>query len=88
MEILWTKNHPHEGNPRRSLTEILREVDGVKNHRLGATGRKFRKYLAISSISEPEAVELAYAQVLPPGHPCRVIVSAGGETFIVYHLDE
>lgn len=88
IETLWTHNQPHEGNPRQSLTDVLGLVDDIKDLRIGATGRKFRKHLALSTLSEPEAVELAYSHLLPPGHSCRVIVSAGGETFMVYHLDE
>jgi len=66
---------------------MLRRVEGLENLKIGVTGRKFRKLLALSSISEPEAVELAYGHILPPGNPYRVIVSAGGETFMAYHLD-
>ncbi len=87
-KVLWTKNQSHEGNPRRCLTTLLGQVDGLKNLRIGVTGRKFRKLLSFSSLSEPEAIELAYRHILPPHHPCRVIVSVGGETFMVYHLDE
>jgi len=88
IETLWARNQPHGGNPRQSLTEILGKVADINDLRIGATGRKFRNHLALSTISEPEAVELAYSHILPPGHPCQVIVSAGGETFMVYHLDE
>src|SRR6185369_3706088 len=54
---------------------------------IGFTGRKFRKLITIPTVSEPEAVELAYRQIQPsyPGIDC--IVSAGGETFLVYMLD-
>ena len=53
----------------------------------GFTGRKFKKLITIPTVSEPEAVELAYRQIQPqyPGIDC--IVSAGGETFLVYMLD-
>lgn len=67
---------------------MLGQVDGLENLRIGVTGRKFRKLLSLSSISEPEAVELAYRQILLPDDPCRVIISVGGETFMVYHLNE
>ncbi|MBN2309489.1 MAG: activase [Candidatus Hydrogenedentes bacterium] len=78
----------HEGNPRRCLQELLDTIPGLDTVRVAATGRKFRDHLPGSTISEPEAVELAAAHLLPDGHPYRVIVSAGGETFMVYHLDE
>ena len=87
-EVVWSQNHDHEGNPRRCLTDLLGKVEDIKNLNIAVTGRKFRKLLTLSSISEPEAVELAYRFILPPDHPCKLIVSAGGETFMVYHLDE
>lgn len=54
---------------------------------IGFTGRKFRKLITIPSVSEPEAVELAYRHIQAsyPGIDC--IVSAGGETFLVYMLN-
>ncbi len=88
IEIIRTRTRPHEGNPRQRLTEMLQEYNGVNKLRIGATGRKFRNYLALSTISEPEALELACGYILPPDHPYRVIISAGGETFMVYHLDD
>lgn len=87
-EILWSRARSHEGNPRRGLREMLSEVDGLEGYRIAATGRKFRHYLAIDTISEPEAIEIATRWSLPADHPYRVVVSAGGETFIVYHLDD
>ncbi len=67
---------------------MLAQVDGLDDLKIGVTGRKFRKLLSLSSISEPEAVELAYGHVLPPDNPYRVIISVGGETFMAYHLDK
>jgi predicted CoA-substrate-specific enzyme activase len=54
---------------------------------IGFTGRKFRKLITIPTVTEPEAVELAFRhiQASHPGVDC--IVSAGGETFLVYMLD-
>ncbi len=88
IEILWTRSRPHEGNPRRILHTMLSEVEDLASLRVSATGRKFRRSLNLSTISEPEAVELACSHLLPPSHPYRVVVSVGGETFMVYHLDE
>jgi predicted CoA-substrate-specific enzyme activase len=88
IETSWTRTRNHEGNPRRALQALLGDVSDLSSLRVAATGRKFRKRLALATISEPEAVELATAHVLPPDHPYRVIISAGGETFMVYHLDD
>lgn len=88
VTTLWSRSRPHEGNPRRMLREMLAGVKGLSGLRVCATGRKFRHFLDLVTISEPEAVELAIRHLLPTGHPYRVVVSAGGETFMVYHLDE
>jgi predicted CoA-substrate-specific enzyme activase len=88
IEKFLHRSRSHEGNPRQVLQEMLAEVEDLDRIRVGATGRKFRNYLALSTISEPEAVELAGRHLLPRNHPYRVIVAAGGETFMVYHLDE
>lgn len=79
--------YPHEGNPRKKLQEALAEKNLKEFDRIGATGRKFRKYVNLSSISEPEAVEYAYRFVQPPDISCPAVVSAGGETFMVYVLN-
>jgi predicted CoA-substrate-specific enzyme activase len=88
IETIQTCSRPHEGNPRRILREMLSDVEDLTTIRISATGRKFRKSLNLSTISEPEAVELACRHLLPAAHPYRVVVSAGGETFMVYHLDD
>ena len=86
--VVKTAVYPHEGNPRTILRKALKDVDYASADRIGATGRKFRHYLNLPSISEPEAVESAYAQVKPPGIDCPAIIAAGGETFMVYKLDD
>ena len=77
----------HGGNPRNTLHEILTNFTFTPSHRITVTGRKFRKFVNITSVSEPEAVEYAYRYTKPRGIDCPAIVSAGGETFIVYVLD-
>ena len=88
IKTVWSKSQVHEGNPRRCLTKLLDDIVDLKDLKIAVTGRKFRSLLSLSSISEPEAVELAYKHTLPPGDQCRVIVSSGGETFMVYHMDD
>lgn len=85
--ITLRRNRLHEGNPRRVLEEMLAQVDNIETLRIAATGRKFRNHLNLSTIPEPEAVELACRHQLPDDHPYRTVVSAGGETFMIYHLD-
>jgi activator of 2-hydroxyglutaryl-CoA dehydratase len=79
--------HPHEGNPKQTLAAALEQLDMESFDRIAATGRKFCRFVNLSSIAEPEAVEHAYPYVKPPDVNCPAVVSAGGETFMVYALD-
>lgn len=79
--------YPHEGNPKETLVKGLETADLSGVDRIVATGRRFRKFVNLSSISEPEAVEYAYAYTKPDGISCHAIVSAGGETFLAYLLN-
>ena len=79
--------HVHEGDPKLTLLRALERIDVQSFDRIAATGRKFRKFVNLTSIPEPEAVEHAYPFVKPAGVDCPAVVSAGGETFMVYVLD-
>ena len=79
--------HTHEGDPKRSLIRALKGIDMHSFDRIAVTGRKFRRFVNLTSLSEPEAVECAYAFVKPPAVDCPAVVSAGGETFMVYMLN-
>lgn len=78
------KRVPHEGRVRDVLAEQLR---GLLPANVGFTGRKFRKFLAVPSIPEPEAIELACRAILPRLAGIECIVSLGGETFIAYVIN-
>ncbi len=78
---------PHEGDPKRTLKKALQSIDMDVFDRVAATGRRFRHFVRLSAISEPEAVEYAYRFAKPTGVDCPAVVSAGGETFMVYVLD-
>ncbi len=78
---------PHGGDLQKVLTSVLKDMDLSDVRKFAATGRKFRHLIKLPSISEPEAVEHAYRYATPPGVPCSAIISAGGETFMVYKLD-
>ncbi len=84
IEILEAVTIPHEGELRRTLLHLLADKGEV---RLCATGRKFRHLLKVPTIPEPQAVERAYAYCRPE-KPVDAVVSAGGETFILYELDQ
>ena len=79
--------HPHEGNPKQTLLLALEDLDPTSFDRIAATGRRFRESVNLTSISEPEAVEYAYPFVKPLNVSCSAIVSAGGETSMVYILN-
>ncbi|OHE22047.1 MAG: activase [Syntrophobacterales bacterium RBG_19FT_COMBO_59_10] len=85
--IIAHSSHTHEGDAKHCLIEALQGIDIQSFDRIAATGRKFRRFVNLTSISEPEAVECAYAFVKPPGVDCPAIVSAGGETFMAYVLN-
>ena len=77
----------HEGNPKDTLLSVLKHYDLASFDKIAATGRKFIEFVNLSTIPEPQAVEYAYQFVKPDGISCPGVVSAGGETFMVYTLD-
>ena len=68
-EVLWHAVYPHDGDPKRALSNALQGLEWDKIDKVVATGRKFRDILNFSSIAEPEAVEHAYATSNLPGLP-------------------
>ncbi len=80
-------SYSHEGNPKKTLINALNQLDLNSFNKIVATGRRFRHFVNFTSIPEPEAVEYAYRFVKPPDVSCPAIVSAGGETFMVYVLN-
>ncbi|MEE8399111.1 MAG: acyl-CoA dehydratase activase [Desulfobacterales bacterium] len=86
-QILAYSLHTHEGNPKDTLMAAVATLDLNAFDRVVATGRRFRKFLELTSIPEPEAVEYAYRFSRPPGISCPAVVSAGGETFMAYVLN-
>ena len=87
-ELVFAETRAHDGDPRGALQEIFSQIDDLHELRVAATGRKFRRFLELSTLSEPEAVEKAVAHTFPDAHPYRLVISTGGETFMVYHLDD
>jgi predicted CoA-substrate-specific enzyme activase len=85
--VLHHFSRAHEGDPKETLRSELRNLSLDNFHSIAVTGRRFRKYVNLSSIPEPEAVEYAYRFIKPPDVACPAVVSAGGETFMVYVLD-
>jgi hypothetical protein len=67
VRVVKTAIIPHEGDPRQTLYKAMAAVDFVSADRIAATGRKFRHFLNLPTLSEPEAVELAYARQTAAG---------------------
>ena len=78
---------PHDGNPKKTLTQALDNLEIAAFDRVAATGRKFRHVVRLSSIPEPQAVEFAYQFTRPATTWCPAVVSVGGESFMAYVLD-
>ncbi len=85
--VLEYSLYTHEGDPKQTLLDAVDQLNLESFDRIAATGRKFRKFINLSSIPEPEAVEYAYPFAKPSDVDCPAVVSAGGETFMVYALD-
>lgn len=85
-EIVDTLTLPHYGNPRAILQDKLNNFNPDAAP-VVATGRKYRHFLNLKTISEPEAVETAFAFVNREKKEYSAIASLGGETFLVYSLD-
>ncbi|MDA3898818.1 MAG: acyl-CoA dehydratase activase [Desulfobacteraceae bacterium] len=79
--------HSHGGDPKQTLMSVVNELDFDIFDKIAVTGRKFHKFVNLSAISEPEAVEYAFKFVKPEDVVCPAVVSAGGETFMTYVLD-
>jgi predicted CoA-substrate-specific enzyme activase len=87
IRVVGVVRKEHEGNLRGAFGEVIAEL-GVDGGPILATGRAFRHSVAIPSISEPEAVEHALGYLRDAnGRTYDAVVSAGGETFVVYALD-
>jgi activator of 2-hydroxyglutaryl-CoA dehydratase len=86
ISLIEARAEAHHGNPRRILLEMLDGVGAARYDRVSVTGRRFRRFLNLSSIPEPEAVEHALAHLNGRGENLEAVVSAGGETFLVYTL--
>ncbi len=85
--VVKSRLYPHEGNPKATLLKALQNIDPGGFDKIVVTGRKFRHYLNLTSIPESQAVEHAYEFTRPRDVRCPAIVSAGGETFMVYVLN-
>jgi predicted CoA-substrate-specific enzyme activase len=86
IDILDTHTEIHEGNPKEAVKRYLADINIGQFEQIAMTGRKFKDFVELSTITEPEAVEIA-ARFLRNGDEIDAIVSAGGETFLLYRLN-
>lgn len=77
----------HGGRVKDTLSQILND-NGLDSTNTAVTGRKFKSLVTLPKISEPEAVELAYGALRDDHDEHQAVVSAGGETFMVYKLNK
>ena len=84
--INWHSTKLHEGDPKKTLNSMLQNLNLKEIDYFLVTGRKFKEFVKIPNITEPEAVEnaLEFLDI----KNIDTIVSAGGENFIVYYLDK
>ncbi|MCK4835351.1 MAG: activase, partial [Candidatus Aminicenantes bacterium] len=87
VKIIGHLIKPHEGNPKKTLQSVFESLNLNPADKIAVTGRKFRESINLSTITEPEAVEYAYQFVKPSKIKCPAVISAGGETFMVYVMD-
>ncbi|NDV25338.1 activase [Desulfovibrio sp. JC010] len=87
IEIIKSISLNHEGNPAKTVVKALQELGLPDNVPAAVTGRKFRHLLELPTISEPQALETALTQQNFVKEGYRTVLSAGGETFMAYLLD-
>lgn len=73
---------PHYGNPKSIINQILTKH---LNTSITLTGKNFTKLLNLPKISEAEAIENALDFL---NIKTDVVISAGGESFIVYQIEK
>jgi predicted CoA-substrate-specific enzyme activase len=76
----------HHGNPQQLFESTFATLPLEKYDKVAVTGRKFRHLVNLTSIPEPEAVEKAFLHTNGHNPQVQAIVSAGSETFMLYHL--
>ncbi|MCG8573040.1 MAG: hypothetical protein MJB14_23150 [Spirochaetes bacterium] len=80
-------SHSHEGNAKDVFLQTLEEITPDQFDQITVTGRKFRENVNLTTITEPEAIEYSLEYLGLQRGEYNVLVSAGGETTIVYELD-
>jgi activator of 2-hydroxyglutaryl-CoA dehydratase len=88
IRVVKSESLAHEGNPREAISRLLEGGLFGDADYLGVTGRKYRNIIHAAIVSEPEAMEEGYRFLKDEGYNADAIISVGGETFMVYTLDD
>jgi len=86
ITILSTERIVHEGAPHTAFLAYMQKKPVGSFDRIAITGRAFRKNVALSSITEPHAVEYALRHFYRDTPMPQAVISSGGETQLVYRL--
>ena len=91
VELEYSFSKPHESNPHKAFSSLMKELEAFSIDYCVLTGRKFRNAIDLPSITEPEAIEsgLQFLQnkALTENN-FDVVISLGAENFILYALDK
>ncbi len=85
-DIVETHSEYHQGDPKSIFLKYLHKYYSL-DASIIVTGRKFRSLVTTTTISEPEATEIAFLETIENASDYSGIVSLGGETFLAYTLD-
>jgi len=88
IEISKIISLPHEGNPKVVFNEIIDQVGFDQQKKISITGRRFKEFIDLPSIPEPQAIEYALNHISNGNSKYQAVISIGGETFILYTLDQ
>jgi len=86
LRVLHSESKPHYGKIAEGLLRVLHNPS-LQSKPVAITGRNFRHSLPLPTLSEPEAVELAFRFSYGLTPSLHSLVSAGGEAFIHYRFD-
>lgn len=78
----------HNSDSKGTLIRLLEFIDVKSYDKICVTGRKIRKIINLTSITEPEAIEYSIQELIRDKGKYNALVSAGGETILVYQLDK
>ncbi|MDD4182903.1 MAG: acyl-CoA dehydratase activase [Candidatus Omnitrophica bacterium] len=88
LHIVKTFQISHEGNILGRLEQELEKIKQSGCKHIAITGRKIKDSINLPWISEPEAVEGAFAFVNKEKNKFDAVISMGAEVFIAYLLNK